>query len=165
MVFHPEPAGDISHRINPQHVGLSYWAQANKLAAQTFIARNSHPQALPATETEIQLMPAEHRDAARAAQFRIHSVELAALGPIGRNGVRWSDTREDRETATQNRPAPCERDVCMVGSVGLVVDSPPYIFEERQARVRQAAAKRHRCTGKSARAKRAREWAAQRRDS
>ena len=111
-------------------------------------------------------MPAEHRDAARAAQFRIHSVELAALGPIGRNGVRWSDTREDREIATQNRPAPCERDVCMVGSVGLVVDSHPHYFEEREARVSQAAAKKRRCTGKSARAKRAREWeAAQRRDS
>ena len=154
-------------------------------AAKKFCERNySHYYAKPATEAELLSVPAEYRQSMRDAQFLIDRVDFTALGPAGRGGLLFRDSETDRQIAIQNRPPPGEEVVCMVDSVGLVLESAPYFFEQRAERVRKAqqdksvppARKKKtkrgaragvkRGTGKSSRAKRAREWeAAQRQDS
>ncbi len=119
--------------------GHDHWVALNMAAAESYERRNP-AVAAPAPQHVLNDVPLAWRSDMQRAQFKIHSTNLIALGPIGRNGVRFSDTGRDREDALLNKPPPGSRDVYMLGSVAVPLERT-YLFEERPNRVAQAQAR------------------------
>ena len=119
--------------------GHDHWVALNMAAAKSYERRNP-TVAAPEPQHVLNDVPLAWRSDMQHAQFNIHSTNLMALGPLGRHGVRFSDTGSDREVAILNRPPPGTRDVCMVGSVAVALERT-YFFEERPNRVAQAQAR------------------------
>ena len=119
--------------------GHAHWVALNVAAAKSYVRRNP-VLAAPVPRDVLNDVPVAWRADMQRAQFTIRSTNLMASGPIGRNGVRFSDTASDREIAILNRPPPGTRDVCMMGSVAVPLERT-YFFEERPNRVAQAQAR------------------------
>jgi hypothetical protein len=118
--------------------GTLHWDALNEAAGEAFARRNPR-LAAPAQQHEFDKLPAAWRAATVDAQYWVRHFNMAAAGPLGRNGVHYSDTGRDRDDALLNKPPPGTRDVYMVGSVG-VPSEPTYFFEERPQRVAKAQA-------------------------
>jgi hypothetical protein len=149
---HAEPDDTIAERVfvDPSAVlpklpsamqteGTHHWDALNE-AAGAAIARRNPRLAAPAPQHVLNAVPLAWRSATQDAQYRVRRFDITAAGPLGRNGVHYSDTGRDREDAILNRPPPGTRDVYMLGSVG-VPSEPTYFFEERPNRVAQAQAR------------------------
>jgi hypothetical protein len=155
-VLHPDDplteAGTIAKRVfvDPsaalpklpramQTEGTRHWDALNEDAGAAFAGRNPR-LAAPAPQHVLSAVPLAWRSATQDAQYWVRRFDMTAAGPLGRNGVHYSDTGKDREDALLNRPPPGTRDVCMVGSVAVPLERT-YFFEERPNRVAQAQAR------------------------
>jgi hypothetical protein len=140
-VFHPDdPLTGYPKRPSAlQTEGHSHWVALNMAAAKSYVRRNPG-LAAPEPQHVLNDVPLAWRSDMQDAQFKIRSTSLMALGPIGRDGVRFRDTGSDRKDALLNRPPPGTRDVYMLGSVAVPLERT-YLFEERPNRVAQALAR------------------------
>jgi hypothetical protein len=121
-----------------QAEGTLHWDALNVAAGEAFARRNP-ALAAPAPQQVLNHVPAAWRSATKDAQYWVRRFDMTAAGPLGRNGVHYSDKGRDREDALLNKPPPGTRDVHIVGSVG-VPSEPTYYFEERPQRVAKAQA-------------------------